>query len=193
MGKNGMSFRKERLIMHECPNCGEVCDCDLDDTWGLSVPDDCPHVCGDPDGWFEEDRDLSDAEIEELGAQEAENRESDKVSKITKEIRMVEEPNFDDITIEQVNQYLFDHGYDPESVRADGEILTGALLENIYLKERAEKAEAERTIWKAMAIEAVVALESVEGYDLAGVALPYYKENGIVMRIRAKEKEESEE
>lgn len=35
--------------MHECPFCGEVCDCDMDDTWGLPIPDDCPHVCADPD------------------------------------------------------------------------------------------------------------------------------------------------
>ena len=33
--------------MHECPFCGEVCDCDMDDTWGLPVPKDCPHVCKD--------------------------------------------------------------------------------------------------------------------------------------------------
>jgi len=33
--------------MHECPMCGEVCYCDCDDTFGLSVPDDCPHVCDD--------------------------------------------------------------------------------------------------------------------------------------------------
>lgn len=34
-------------MMHECPFCGEVCDCDMDDTWGLPIPNDCPHVCGD--------------------------------------------------------------------------------------------------------------------------------------------------
>lgn len=33
--------------MHTCPFCDEVCDCDCDDTWGLPVPDDCPHVCDD--------------------------------------------------------------------------------------------------------------------------------------------------
>lgn len=33
--------------MHTCPFCDEVCDCDGDDTWGLPVPDDCPHVCDD--------------------------------------------------------------------------------------------------------------------------------------------------
>lgn len=51
------------------------------------------------------------------------------------------EPDFDNMSTAQVDQYLHEHGYDPESVRSDGEILTGALLENIYLKERAEKAE----------------------------------------------------
>lgn len=35
--------------MHECPFCGELCDCDLDDTWDLPVPDDCPHVCSEYD------------------------------------------------------------------------------------------------------------------------------------------------
>lgn len=33
--------------MHTCPFCDEVCYCDCDDTWGLPVPDDCPHVCDD--------------------------------------------------------------------------------------------------------------------------------------------------
>ena len=33
--------------MHTCPFCDEVCDCDGDDTWGLPVPDDCPHVCAE--------------------------------------------------------------------------------------------------------------------------------------------------
>lgn len=44
--------------MHECPMCGEICDCDLDDTWGLEVPEDCPHVCGENDlgdEFFEDD------------------------------------------------------------------------------------------------------------------------------------------
>lgn len=35
--------------MHECPFCGEECYCDMDDCGGLPVPDDCPHVCADPD------------------------------------------------------------------------------------------------------------------------------------------------
>ena len=44
--------------MHECPFCGDVCDCDIDDTWGLPVPDDCPHVCPEDDfeGGFETDQ-----------------------------------------------------------------------------------------------------------------------------------------
>jgi hypothetical protein len=32
--------------MHSCPFCDELCYCDLDDTWGLPVPEECPHVCG---------------------------------------------------------------------------------------------------------------------------------------------------
>lgn len=44
--------------MHECPFCGEECDCDMDDTGGLPVPDDCPHVCADPgdDDEYDDDR-----------------------------------------------------------------------------------------------------------------------------------------
>ena len=39
--------------MHTCPFCGYECDCDLDDTSELSIPDDCPHVCDDQDDWDE--------------------------------------------------------------------------------------------------------------------------------------------
>lgn len=53
------------------------------------------------------------------------------------------EPDFEKMPIEQVNQYLRDHGYDPEQVRLRGKILTDALIENINLKSRAEAAEAE--------------------------------------------------
>jgi hypothetical protein len=35
--------------MHTCPICDEECDCDMDDTGGLPVPDDCPHVCKEDD------------------------------------------------------------------------------------------------------------------------------------------------
>jgi uncharacterized heparinase superfamily protein len=42
--------RKAKGInMHECPFCGYVCDCDMDDTWDLPIPDDCPHVCQEDD------------------------------------------------------------------------------------------------------------------------------------------------
>lgn len=54
--------------MHECPLCGMECDCDLDDTGGLPVPDDCPHVCPDIDnGWDDEcegEDDFADCEYE---------------------------------------------------------------------------------------------------------------------------------
>lgn len=51
------------------------------------------------------------------------------------------EPDFENMPIEQVNQYLREHGYDPEQVGIRGKILTDALIENINLKSRAEKAE----------------------------------------------------
>jgi hypothetical protein len=31
--------------MHECPECGQACDCDDDDTW--MDTDDCTHACDD--------------------------------------------------------------------------------------------------------------------------------------------------
>jgi hypothetical protein len=37
--------RRKGKDMHECPFCGFVCDCDIDDTWDLPIPDDCPHFC----------------------------------------------------------------------------------------------------------------------------------------------------
>jgi len=46
--------------MHTCPFCGEECDCDMDGTGGLPMPDDCPHVCAEPennDDWDDFDRD----------------------------------------------------------------------------------------------------------------------------------------
>jgi hypothetical protein len=41
-----MFARNENMedIMHDCPNCGMACDCDLEDTW-LEAPDDCCHEC----------------------------------------------------------------------------------------------------------------------------------------------------
>ena len=51
------------------------------------------------------------------------------------------EPDFENMPIEQVNQYLRDHGYDPEHVKINGKILTDALIENIHLLARAEAAE----------------------------------------------------
>ena len=53
------------------------------------------------------------------------------------------DPDFSTMPIEQANQYLRDHGYDSEAVRLRGEILAGALLENLALRECAEKAEKE--------------------------------------------------
>ena len=35
--------------MHECPQCGEVCDCDLEDTWFNGYYEGCSHDCEDYD------------------------------------------------------------------------------------------------------------------------------------------------
>lgn len=51
------------------------------------------------------------------------------------------DPHFEAMPIEQVNQYLRDHGYDPEQVGLRGKILADALIENIHLRARAEAAE----------------------------------------------------
>ena len=32
--------------MHECPWCGQACDCDMDDTWFDEAPLDCACECG---------------------------------------------------------------------------------------------------------------------------------------------------
>jgi len=36
-------------MCHTCPECGEVCYCDMDDCDFDNIPDDCPHVCQDDD------------------------------------------------------------------------------------------------------------------------------------------------
>lgn len=38
------------VAMHDCPCCGEVCDCDGEDTW-VSWPynRDCEHQCPEPE------------------------------------------------------------------------------------------------------------------------------------------------
>lgn len=33
--------------MHECPRCGNVCDCDMEDTWFEAYPEGCSHDCED--------------------------------------------------------------------------------------------------------------------------------------------------
>lgn len=41
--------------MHECPECGQLCDCDQEDLEHEHAPDDCFHVCDDSDDLDEED------------------------------------------------------------------------------------------------------------------------------------------
>lgn len=35
--------------MHECPECGSVCDCDQEDLMHGSAPPDCDHDCQEDD------------------------------------------------------------------------------------------------------------------------------------------------
>lgn len=48
-------------MAHDCPECGEVCFCDGDDTW-FDDADDCTHNCepeeGDDDDDGHDDREL---------------------------------------------------------------------------------------------------------------------------------------
>lgn len=45
------------------------------------------------------------------------------------------EPDFDNMPIEKINQYLQEHGYNPEQVGLRGQILVNALIDNIRLKQ----------------------------------------------------------
>lgn len=49
--------------MHECPECGQACDCDIDDLWWDEAPADCD--CDHEGSGLEEDEDF-----EELGWEE---------------------------------------------------------------------------------------------------------------------------
>ena len=40
-----MSEPAEDRAMHECPDCGQVCDCIGDDTWDSSESAYCCHEC----------------------------------------------------------------------------------------------------------------------------------------------------
>lgn len=42
--------------MHDCPDCGEACDCDGEDTW-VDINDECcDHSCDpDPEDDYEDD------------------------------------------------------------------------------------------------------------------------------------------
>ena len=52
------------------------------------------------------------------------------------------EPDFDNMPIEQINQYLREYGYDPEQVGARGKILADTLMKNIELRAQLEACES---------------------------------------------------
>lgn len=31
--------------MHECPDCGQACSCDMEDIWNDAAADECEHAC----------------------------------------------------------------------------------------------------------------------------------------------------
>jgi len=58
-------------MSHECPYCGQECYCDIDDTGGMPVPSDCPHLNGECEmDWEPDDEVESDDEwMERTGEQ----------------------------------------------------------------------------------------------------------------------------
>ena len=50
--------------MHECPECGQACDCDGEDTWnsGLQIYLNCTHDCQE----FDDDSDNDDFDYEDF-------------------------------------------------------------------------------------------------------------------------------
>jgi hypothetical protein len=47
--------------MHDCPECGLVCDCDGEDTWNDAAAQNCTHYCGDDEEQdYNEDPDPED-------------------------------------------------------------------------------------------------------------------------------------
>ena len=52
------------------------------------------------------------------------------------------EPDFDNMPIEQVNQYLREHGCDPEQVGVRGQVFAEALMKNIELRARLNACES---------------------------------------------------
>ena len=32
-------------VMHECPDCGQACACDMEDHWNNAASEECQHEC----------------------------------------------------------------------------------------------------------------------------------------------------
>jgi len=41
--------------MHDCPECGQPCDCDNEDIWNDAASEDCVHGCEEDYTYSEED------------------------------------------------------------------------------------------------------------------------------------------
>lgn len=56
----GRSFTDGRNEMHECENCGQVCDCDGDDTFDAGFPvENCECDCEELDNDYPDDDPVS--------------------------------------------------------------------------------------------------------------------------------------
>lgn len=55
----------------------------------------------------------------------------------------LDELDVEDMTKEQVNEYLRQHGFDPDQIVVQGKVFTGALIENLELREALRVARAE--------------------------------------------------
>ena len=92
-----------------CPFCGMGLTLDIDEEGGVAI---LHSLKGEKNCWFP-----SIVEIE------------------TPVETTLEEDEFDSMPIEKINQYLREHGYDPEKVGLRGKILVEALTKNIIARE----------------------------------------------------------
>lgn len=79
------------------------------------------------------------------------------------------EPDFDNMPMEQVNEYLRSRGYDPEQVGLRGKILVETLFENMNLRARIATLEAENARMISEAL--VVDMDDVDRLDAANARI----------------------
>lgn len=83
-------------------------------------------------------------------------------------------PDFEHMPKEEIDEFLRDHGYDPDKVGYTGGIFTNVLMENIHLKDQITELEAGRDA-------AIGLLEDAQGEWLP-VEIPYCPESVATLR-----------